>query len=542
MRNQTRWMAVAALATVTASTSSSLPVSVAASAAPAVQAATARSPLDPGVGAFAESVEVTVVNIDVVVRDRSGEQVPGLTRDDFALFVDGKKVAITNFSGPAAAARPASGPASGHSPRRPPGLPPEAPGAAAGISDRQRLYLVVCVDSTDLQPFERNRRLEQVRRFVRQSLLPDDQVMLVTFELGFHVRHPFRKSSSALGPELDEMARSISPAQVGAGLPSGDSEYLYLGLERLLRSLGGLDGRKVLFYVGNGWPVSNSLAALRHVIAEANANLVTLYTFEASGLSVHASAENPLPDSSVEVEQLIRWGRQDSLFSMASETGGRAALNGNDFTHDFEEIAAELGTSYSLGFAPSHPGDGKIHEIRVEVDRPGARASYRTSYREQTPDERLEGEVEAALVHGFATNRLGAVVELGGVAPASHGRVLVSVKISVPLGKLAFVPRADGRNGQVSIFAGDLDARGDRAPIQRVQVPLRFAEADFEKALASPFAWQVNLLVEPGRQRLAVAIRDDVAHVSSSLIEEIDVDKNGAASTAVPRAAPPGSP
>jgi hypothetical protein len=46
---------------------------------------------------FGESIQVTVVSIDVVVRDKSGKPVTGLTRDDFALRVDGKPVEITNF-------------------------------------------------------------------------------------------------------------------------------------------------------------------------------------------------------------------------------------------------------------------------------------------------------------------------------------------------------------------------------------------------------------------------------------------------------------
>jgi len=46
-----------------------------------------------GDDSFAEAIEVNVVSIDVGVRDKSGRQVAGLTRDDFTLFVDGQKVA-----------------------------------------------------------------------------------------------------------------------------------------------------------------------------------------------------------------------------------------------------------------------------------------------------------------------------------------------------------------------------------------------------------------------------------------------------------------
>jgi VWFA-related protein len=537
MPRMTRWLAVTALVTTTAWARPSPLLSGTSIATPAAEAA-ADSPLAPGAGALAESVEVTVVNIDVVVRDRAGQQLAGLTRDDFVLFVDGKKVEISNFSGPPA---PAGGAAVFAMSRESRAEAPVAPAAAtAGTSGRQRLNLVVCVDSVNLLPYRRNRLLEQVRGFVRKSLSPDDLVMLVAFDPDFHLLHPFRSSASALGPELDKLIRSPALASEG-GPDAADSRYFYARLERLVRSLGGLDGRKALFYVGNGRPDGGTFAALHRATTAANANLVTIYTFEATGLRVLADAEadRRQPGPPLEVEQLATWDRQDSLFSMARDTGGRSALNGNDFGQDFEEIAGDLEASYSLGFVPSHPGDGKIHQIRVEVVRRGARATYRESYRERTPDERLESEVEAALVHGFASNPLGAALEISGATAAARGLVRIALRLNVPLDKLALAPGPDGRSGNLSIFVAKLDDSRRRAPIQKLQVPLRFAEADFAKALATPFGYDLTLLVEPGRRRFAVAVRDDVSHLTSSLGEEIEVARTGARSAVVSRAGQP---
>ncbi|HYL05107.1 MAG TPA: VWA domain-containing protein [Thermoanaerobaculia bacterium] len=512
-------------------------------AAPAARAAAAETVLAPGPGALAESVEVTVVNIDVVVRDRTGRRVAGLTRDDFVLLVDGKKAEITNFSGPSGAGAPA--------PAVTPEARTEAPAAAdgaaaaeaaagrgAGTPGRQPLNVVVCVDNFDLQQFRRNRTLEQVRDFVRRRLQPDDQVMLVSFDPDFHVWHPFRGSAGALGPELDSMLRSMPESEGG---DAADDNHFYARLERLVRSLGGLAGRKALFYVGGGRAAGGSVDALHRLTTTANANLVTLYTLEATGLRVHGGADQRLRGDSIEAEQLADWDRQDSLFSMARETGGRVAMNGNDFSQDFAEIAGDLDGAYSLGFAPVHPGDGKIHQIRVEVARPGTRATYRESYRERTADERLEGELTAALVHGFTANPLGATLEISGATPSGHGQVRIAMRLVVPRGNLAFVPGPNGRDGQVSIFVADLDDGLRRVPIQKLQVPLRFAEADFAKALAGSFGYDLTLIVEPGRRRFAVAVRDEVAHVSSTLSEEIEVAGNAAGRAAVKRTGQPGS-
>jgi hypothetical protein len=272
----------------------------------------------------------------------------------------------------------------------------------------------------------------------------------------------------------------------------------------------------------------NTIAPLQQVIADANASLVTLYTLEATGLPSYASAQKAgRPGISFELSRRIDADRQNSLFSLARETGGRAALNGTDFRHDLEAIAAELSGSYSLGFTPVHAGEGRTYSLRIEVNPPGMRLSYRSSYRDRTAQERLEGQVEAALIHGQADNPLAASLKVGAAAPAEHGRVLVPVQIRVPFGKLAFLPQEDGRHGRVNIVVGNIDARGGMAPLQHMQLPLRIPEADTKKVLASHLGYDVKLLLEPGHQRLAFVIRDDVARVSSCVVQELEVDKNG---------------
>ena len=44
-----------------------------------------------------EIVNVNVVNLDVYVNDKSGKRIQGLTKDDFEIYENGKKMGITNF-------------------------------------------------------------------------------------------------------------------------------------------------------------------------------------------------------------------------------------------------------------------------------------------------------------------------------------------------------------------------------------------------------------------------------------------------------------
>src|SRR3954451_24505177 len=56
------------------------------------------APQTPAVPHAAESVEVSIVNVDAVVVDKQGKRVQGLRRDDFDIFENGVKQPITNFA------------------------------------------------------------------------------------------------------------------------------------------------------------------------------------------------------------------------------------------------------------------------------------------------------------------------------------------------------------------------------------------------------------------------------------------------------------
>src|SRR5690348_11977148 len=87
---------------------------------------------------FGEVIEVNVVNVDVHVTDRDGRPVPGLQRDDFEVYEDGKRVKVTNFEAitvntEAAAIRKAS-------PAPSPAVPEPA---KPEVAPEDRLHLVI---------------------------------------------------------------------------------------------------------------------------------------------------------------------------------------------------------------------------------------------------------------------------------------------------------------------------------------------------------------------------------------------------------------
>src|SRR6266480_2920123 len=54
-----------------------------------------KPPAIPGLG---ETIEVSIVNVDLFVTDKAGNRVHGLTKDDFEIFENGVRQPISNFA------------------------------------------------------------------------------------------------------------------------------------------------------------------------------------------------------------------------------------------------------------------------------------------------------------------------------------------------------------------------------------------------------------------------------------------------------------
>jgi len=122
---------------------------------------------------YGETLEIRVVNVEVIVADRNGNPVTGLTKDDFEIFENGKRKDISNFleiNEPAQAdARAAQG---------------TTGAAAAPAASTERRHLLVFVDNTTLQPFNRNRVLAAMKGFVERTMRNGDEAMVVTWNPG----------------------------------------------------------------------------------------------------------------------------------------------------------------------------------------------------------------------------------------------------------------------------------------------------------------------------------------------------------------------
>ncbi len=136
---------------------------------------------------FIDEYELTIANLVVYVTDKKGKAITDLTADDFEVFQDGDPKQITNFKlytdeiiRTELAAQPDE--------LMPLATPTPTSDDAAGPVP---VHMVLYIDNQNSDPLDRNRVLSQTREFIRSSLHPPAQMMVVAYQRSFEVLQPF---------------------------------------------------------------------------------------------------------------------------------------------------------------------------------------------------------------------------------------------------------------------------------------------------------------------------------------------------------------
>ncbi|HEY0513364.1 MAG TPA: VWA domain-containing protein [Thermoanaerobaculia bacterium] len=262
--------------------------------------------------------------------------------------------------------------------------------------------------------------------------------------------------------------------------------------------------------------------------AHASANRVTFYTLQASGLQGYAAAGVDADPSerllqAPFVQQIQTSNLKGSLTALAVDTGGRAMLDVNDFLPELARMQEDFDSYYSLGYAPSHAGDGKVHHVEVKVKRAGLRVRYLQSYRDKPPLERMADRTLAALVHGVEDNPLEIALEIGDPTAAENGRFDVPVHLRIPLFKLAILNQQGNYQGKLRILVATRDEMGGASALRQVEVPLQIPRKEVLSAMGQYYLYTLTLKMKPGSQHVAVAVRDEIAAATSYLSRPVTV-------------------
>jgi VWFA-related protein len=280
------------------------------------------------------------------------------------------------------------------------------------------------------------------------------------------------------------------------------------------------------------YSVAKELEALA---AHANANRVTLYALQASGVQGNAATQaGSGPGARLfrfpSVSSVLRAGLRDSLQLLADETGGRAILDANDFGPGLSRMRDDFSTVYSLGISPAHNGDSREHKLAVKVKRPGLELRYRQSYRDKPALERAVDRTLAALYHGIEENPLDVTLELGDQAPAAGGQYSVPLRLRIPLFKLTILNQNDTYQGSLRLMVVIRDEQGETSGVRQVEVPLNIPRKEVLNAMGQYYVYTLTLKMNPGLQHVAIAVRDDLGVTTSYLSRTVTAGGVAAAS------------
>lgn len=272
-----------------------------------------------------------------------------------------------------------------------------------------------------------------------------------------------------------------------------------------------------------GYSISKNLATLA---AHANAQRVTLYTLQASGLE-GTNAADPSFGPRERLFQFASMGsverksRQDSLLTLADATGGKAMINANDFRGDLAQMRQDFSSYYSLGYNASSRGDGREHRLELKVKRQGLTVRHRRSYRDKSPGERTADRTLSALLSGVEDNPLEITVELGDQLKEQNGKYLVPVKLRIPLFKLSISNQQETYEGSLRLMVVTRNDKGEISAVRQLAVPISIPRSELLTAMGQYYLYTLSLQLPPGEQRVAVAVRDERAGLASFLSRDV---------------------
>ena len=416
--------------------------------------------------------KVDEVALDLVVRDKKGRLVKNLTSGDVEIYEDGVRQQIRSF-------RLVTGdaPAQPVSPSHPEQPSSVAPAATSPLP--LRANSLVCIVFHNLDTSTRKWAVDAAQEFIKTQLRPGTWMGVFNLDSRITPLFPFTTSREDLlraaanafyGTSVDitraadAVLNSTPNVQllVGTGDPSafrdlsttgsvsmtaitgadvsngpganaqrGDlvlQREQFIGVEGarqmdqiklMIRQIGAFPGHKTVLLLSPGFTTTGDPDQFQAMLNKANLADVSVYAFDANGLSQTSSAQassmalqhvtalsrqqgeispgSPAPNASAmgtagvlaersrqgdyQYDAVRTSDSQSGLRALAEGTGGFLVANSNDLRKPFQQIAGDAETHYEANYLPSSGKyDGHFRKIEVKLARADLRVVSRDGY------------------------------------------------------------------------------------------------------------------------------------------------------------------
>lgn len=348
----------------------------------AAQAASVVGQTPPNVPSFPTAAEI--VTVDVVVLDKSGGVVRGLTKDDFVVMEGKRRQTISAFEawempGDATAADPVAA---------------TRPSERESGERRRRAFAIIVDDITlDQVPITINLQ-KALTSWMAEQLDARDELTLVTTSGSVFLSGRVGQDQERFLAAIESIRGLRPPPGVGSSpLPwATDVEHrqaVYRVVDQISFGLSGWRGRKTIVLLSQELkfkPEDDQTPLQKAIDASRRAN-TAVYSIDArfltgpSAFSGHMPAEPPggfggqSSGLSLVETQAIAGARH-----LAEETGGFATIPSNNLRLGLDRVEAEARANYILGYEPDRALDGKWRKISVKVLRPDLTVRARRGY------------------------------------------------------------------------------------------------------------------------------------------------------------------
>jgi VWFA-related protein len=331
------------------------------------------------------------------------------------------------------------------------------------------------------------------------------------------------------------------------------TQNTYNSLESLMRSASRTPGRKLAFFVSDGFLLDAGPHAattrdkLDHVIDAAQRAGVVVYTIHAQGLIndafVDPGGKRPFDGggrldlaSAGELQ-----ARQDALHALAGDTGGRALRNTNFFDRWVSNVLDETSNYYLVAWRPENEQEKttKFRQVKIGVmgqpeltvraprgyvegpkRAPSPAVTAADSAKPKTPDT----EMRDALVDSFPTHALPVLLSLTYLNTPANGLVVTSA-LEIAGNGLSF--GEDGKQPATIRVAGVvLSDKGKIAGSFRNQLSINPRNAGERDA---GIFYNHHIPLAPGIYQVRVAARDEKSGRVGSAVQWIvvpDLNRN----------------
>lgn len=486
----------------------------------------------------------------VTVTDKKGNPVDGLSAKDFTVTENGVAQAIRFFEHQKLPDTPSGAPITRSEPEHihvydklgRTRISSETPGKTR-YKDRRLLALYF--DMTAMPTADQIRALEAGQKFIRTQMTSADLMAILRYSGGaVDVLQDFTDDRDRLlsiietmivgeGQGFDESTSDASTADTGAAFGQDDSEFNIFNTDRQLSALqtaanmlGQLSEKKSLVYFASGLRLNglNNQAQLHATINSAIRAGVSFWPIDARGLVAQA----PLGDatrgspggigmysgtSALAVTTNFQQS-QDTLYALASDTGGKALLDYNDLTKGIVQAEKSVASYYILGYYTSNTAqDGKFRRIKISLNADlSASLDYRQGYFAGKQFAKFtaadkERQLEDALMLPDPITDLTIAMEVD-YFQLNRAEYFVPLIVKIPGRELALAKRGGAERTLIDFIGEIKDDYGTTITNVRDKVDIKLSDATAAELAKRPIEYDAGFTLLPGKYTIKFLARD----------------------------------